>query len=798
MITTRRKGPGVRRQGSGARGQGSVRIKEEIMQNYSDQELVSLYLESKDLKYLTELFTRHSDIVYRTALRTMRNASDAEDVMQVAYIKMIKNFHLYSGSGSVLGWMLQTVVYSCYDQLRSEKSRLNRERKIMSERVTTTAAKNEELKEMVDNHLNKLPEIYRAPITLQILEGLTIKEVSEVLQIPKKTIRSQIARGLEKLRVSLQSVGITASVAAVSEMISEIQQPLAPEIYKTNQYFNSLYQQKSLASSKIAIAAGSKNAVLLKLIYAALIFSASIGGYIAWHQLTETKHSSPVPAVSIYANHKWDFENTKNLNEYKELGLIKGNIAISKKMGENGTNGLLVEEKSIIELDISPYKLPVKISYKTDYYFPKEGNQFGQMVVKTNYLKDQKVFFFSSIREKISVENNSSPTNLQLSGKWYQNVAYVDDKSIDFWVEGRRSQILLGQSSSNNKIFLSIYGKAVIDDLIVEPINESQLPDKRVFKQLAETTEIKEGQDVYPLDKEKIGLNKNSKSNPELVIMSAVDFEKNIGANQECIYPILNAEGEVVWSEQRKTISQNWNFEEFKQINDFKLIRGTFAIGQERGLEKSNCLALDAETVIEIDISKFKLPLKITFSFDCKVPNGVISNDFVIAKGNYEIDKNILFFVKLSEVPTINKLFGEETNENKKLGYHGVWLPSVSYVSEECVDQWMYGSRAGLTYGKSLDDQKLYLIFKDKTFVDNFKIESVETKDIPSVIDFKNLAATLPFEKTPKKYYQLGKEKEILHLDNNSKAELGICNRATVESVFGLDKKPQIIPINGN
>ena len=172
------------------------------MQKYSDPELVALYLESKDLKYLTELFTRHSDIVYRTALRTMKNPSDAEDMMQFSYIKMIKNLHLYSGTGSVLGWMLQTVVYSCYDQLRSEKSRLNRERKIMSERVSTTTSKNEELKEMVDNHLSKLPEIYRAPITLQILEGLSIKEVSEVLQIPEKTIRSQIARGLEKLKVS--------------------------------------------------------------------------------------------------------------------------------------------------------------------------------------------------------------------------------------------------------------------------------------------------------------------------------------------------------------------------------------------------------------------------------------------------------------------------------------------------------------------------------------------------------------------------------------------------------------------
>jgi DNA-directed RNA polymerase specialized sigma24 family protein len=49
---------------------------------------------------------------------------------------------------------------------------------------------------MIEAHLNKLPEIYKAPITLKIMEGLSIKEVSDALEIPEKTIRSQIERGI--------------------------------------------------------------------------------------------------------------------------------------------------------------------------------------------------------------------------------------------------------------------------------------------------------------------------------------------------------------------------------------------------------------------------------------------------------------------------------------------------------------------------------------------------------------------------------------------------------------------------
>ena len=77
------------------------------MQKYSDDELVAKYKESLDHQFLTELFTRHSGVLYRSALRTTKSPSNAEDVMQTAYIKMISDLPNYKGTGSVIGWMLQ-------------------------------------------------------------------------------------------------------------------------------------------------------------------------------------------------------------------------------------------------------------------------------------------------------------------------------------------------------------------------------------------------------------------------------------------------------------------------------------------------------------------------------------------------------------------------------------------------------------------------------------------------------------------------------------------------------------------
>ncbi len=172
-----------------------------------DEELVAKYTESHNYAYLTELFTRHSRILYQCAFRITKNAPDTEDILQTAYMKMISSLPDFKGMGSVVGWMRQVVIRTCYEKLRSEKSRSSREKKFMSERIQITRPKNDELTETVEMHLNQLPEIYKAPIRLKIMQGLSVKEVSDTLKVPEKTIRSQISRGLEKLKESLQGVG---------------------------------------------------------------------------------------------------------------------------------------------------------------------------------------------------------------------------------------------------------------------------------------------------------------------------------------------------------------------------------------------------------------------------------------------------------------------------------------------------------------------------------------------------------------------------------------------------------------
>lgn len=527
------------------------------IQNYTDEELVKNYQELREYQYLTELFMRHSDVIYRAALRKMKNPADAEDIVQIAFLKMVKDLLNFKGTGSVIGWMVQVVIHTSYDRIKSEKSRQLRDKKIMSERSQMTNLKNYELTEMVEMHLNKLPEIYKLPIIMQIMDGLTVKEVSDALAIPEKTIRSQIARGLEKLKLSLQNVGVTASIISIGDMIKEIQQPITPELFKSNQYFNKLFQSKTGASTKLNIVTSSKDQVLKNMIGFFAIATILTGAFLVW-------------------NH------------------------FSKK------------------------------------------------------------------------------------------------------------------------------------DEMVKP---REILAKSTFE-----------------------------------AVSQIEPKQNLG------------------------LSKIWEFEEYKQFLDFKIFRGGIVGVNGRGENESNCMGVELDTVIEIDISKFTLPIKISFVFDCAIPKGKTSNGIVCMKGNLQPDKNIFSFVSLHPAPIVDVTKIINRNDNSKSGFLGKWMSQKIYVSSNGTDSWLNGNRTGVMLCASKDNAKIYFDFKDRVLIDNLKIESIEANEVPDISPYVAFAASIPFIKGAKDYYQLEVQKAPLNLDTNSQAKLGICDSQTMIKVLGLDQNMKNVP----
>lgn len=755
-----------------------------MKKDYSDAELVALYIESKGAEFLTELFTRHSDIVYRTALRIMKNPSDAEDILQTVYCKVITNLHMYKGTGSVIGWMLQVVIHTCYNQLNSEKSRLNREKKIMSERVHMTTPKNEELKEMMENHLNKLPEIYKAPITLQIMEGLSIKEVSEALEIPEKTIRSQIARGLEKLKVSLQNVGVTASVISIGDMLKEIHQPLAPEAIKSSQYFNAIIQSKTAVSAKMVAATSGKGFLLQKAIALGLIAMASISGFFVWQYVAKSNMGIIPVATNVQ---KWDFENSNDLASYQKIGLLKGSIALKESVGFKNSAGLMINGTSLIELDISNFQLPIKISYLSDELIQTDGSDLVQMIFRNDYKKDQTLTQIFGLRERIKVNYTSESLNFKQGylGTWFEHTGFIDENTIDFYVKGKRSHYAIGESTSNKKIYLYLRN-AIIDNLVIESIDRNLMPKKLEVNKIA-LTDLPHNKISKKIDKEIIGIQKDSSIDPIYTKQNVAELEDEIGLNNEIIYPILGEANRIVWSKVRQKISRKWDFENAQDLSDYKnvgILKGKMEIVASRGVGDSNGLMVEDNSLIEFDISNYQLPLKISYVADVFTANMDLGQ--IIVKKNYVSNKNVLLLSDLRE--KINTPVPNESI-NAKLGYLGYWYPHVNYYDEKAIDLWVDGKRSQVLWGTSNDNKKLYLYINGKSIIDNLTIESIAKENLPEKNNIEKIIANFSF-KNGVANYNLDKAALGLAKIPNLNPLMRVAVPNTFETSVGLNRKP--------
>lgn len=163
-----------------------------------------------------QLYNDYRGVLLRHAYRFVRNQQDAEDVVQEAYIRIIRNLHRYNFSCKIITWMQMIVRNLCIDLIRQRK------RKPTSHFVEYIAYDNQDhptLESLQDQHngpeqqvleqenqkqvlnmMNGLPEAYRDVFQLRYLSEYSLAEISSVLSLEINTVKSRLFRGKKYLR----------------------------------------------------------------------------------------------------------------------------------------------------------------------------------------------------------------------------------------------------------------------------------------------------------------------------------------------------------------------------------------------------------------------------------------------------------------------------------------------------------------------------------------------------------------------------------------------------------------------
>ncbi len=164
-----------------------------------------------DKKALAELVKLHENTVYNFAFKICRDREKAEHVMQETFLSLVKSISQFSGKSKLSTWLYTVVSNHCLMLARYEKKRIAsefEEEASFSDAVSSDSwnvtpsdvAENNELKEMLDRVIKRLPEDYRIVFMLRDVEGFSTKETAEIMNLSIPAVKSRLHRARAFLR----------------------------------------------------------------------------------------------------------------------------------------------------------------------------------------------------------------------------------------------------------------------------------------------------------------------------------------------------------------------------------------------------------------------------------------------------------------------------------------------------------------------------------------------------------------------------------------------------------------------
>jgi RNA polymerase sigma-70 factor, ECF subfamily len=156
-----------------------------------------------------EIVDRHSDRVYRLALRLTANRHDAEDLTQEVFVRVFRSLSTYT-PGTFEGWIHRITTNLFLDQARrKQRIRFDALSDERADRLHSalpapdTAYADQTFDDDIERALATLPPEFRAAVVLCDVEGLSYEEIAQILDAKLGTVRSRIHRGRAMLREAL-------------------------------------------------------------------------------------------------------------------------------------------------------------------------------------------------------------------------------------------------------------------------------------------------------------------------------------------------------------------------------------------------------------------------------------------------------------------------------------------------------------------------------------------------------------------------------------------------------------------
>ncbi len=188
--------------------------------NLQDRDLLER-LQAGDESAVADLADAYRTRIFQLAFRYLRNKEDAEEVTQDVLFKVYRNITHFRGDSALSSWIYRITFNAAMSRVRTasyQRSQVDERHSISAEGDESSPAPRDladwsnladerilrsQLRSRVFRAILALPAIYRAPVMLRDIQGMSTEEASAMLRVKDQTLKSRLHRGRVILRKQL-------------------------------------------------------------------------------------------------------------------------------------------------------------------------------------------------------------------------------------------------------------------------------------------------------------------------------------------------------------------------------------------------------------------------------------------------------------------------------------------------------------------------------------------------------------------------------------------------------------------
>jgi RNA polymerase sigma factor (sigma-70 family) len=276
-----------------------------------DAQLLVRYTRHGDEAAFAALVRRHGPLVWGAVTRVLGRGPDAEDAFQATFLVLVRKAGALRGPDALGPWLYGVASRVALKARSAAARRQGREQALAEEppAAESGGAVWRDLRPVLDEEVNRLPEKYRAAVVLCYLEGLTDEEAARRLACARGTVHSRLARARQRLQRRLSRRGVGLSAGLLAAALAAHAAPAAPpaplveSAVQSSLSFGRTGASAALTASAVALAEGVLRSMFLTQLKVAAAVLLTLGlagtgvGLFAQRGADRPPQPKPAPAA---------------------------------------------------------------------------------------------------------------------------------------------------------------------------------------------------------------------------------------------------------------------------------------------------------------------------------------------------------------------------------------------------------------------------------------------------------------------------------------------------------------------